>query len=707
MKKRQVRNFISLSQEKSIPELRQKGEDIIPPKRTEAQSSNIPVWPTREAKRRGVKATEDRREALLKSLFDANRHKNIQSPTFRYSREPVEQAAQMIGHDAADNVFMGSGSGKHLPIRTSPKFASGSLTPSRDRYQQTGNNGFDRDKSSFSTGKSNILIKRLDLNIRPENSEVNDNGMRSVGKGNATAIGLKRIENRSMELPHGDLFTSSTSPQDNLQSGLGSGLKLECAEVEDGEVQIAEMFKRKVTTTWIPNPQSFAFRQGVLAKDTKKTNQLWRQFREQLGKEKINSKALNTLFADFLWGFSHLRKMEPLQEVWSCMIEQGIEPTIRHWNAVLEVLQKTRDLERFNATWKAMLEKGIRPDNQSWTTHIVVLLAQPYNDWRTVMHLLDGMGKSWQEVQTENALRTQTGTSDPQNLPSIIPINAAVTGLLRLHLTDVAGDVLKWAQSFSIKIDTTCYNIFLRYACQQGDTARADLIIKEMEKNSVKQDAVTKTIMLDNMIRNPDSTFSALSPTEQEQIIVESLNRMSDEGEPPNSQTFAVALHALLRQPKPNLPAARAVFRLLLRQRKGVSPHIYTILVMCHFKSENPDLEALDSLWQMAEKQNSKIDHILYDRMIEGYAAIGELDRMLAFFKKMTDAGQVPGWLALGKALIALTKKNEWKLCAQLVSDVTNESGHLHVGKRGWKGEREFWQIVSELREQKLIPYEK
>ena len=707
LKSQQARNFISLSQGKPLPEPRQNGEDIIPPKQTEEQQSNIPVWPTREARKRGVKNTEDRREALLKSLFDANRHKNMQSPMFRYSRDPVEQPAQTTEHDAAENTFESSSSGKHLTIGTSPKSAPSKSVPSGDKYQQIRNNGFYRDKSSLSTGKSNVFMRKLDLSMQAENAEVNNNSVKSVQKGDSMAIGSKRIESKSTKLPHSNVVTGLTSAQDSIQSDLGSNLKSERAEAENEKVQIAKKFKQKVTTPWTPDPQSFAFRQGVLARDTKKTNELWQLFREHLSKGEVNTKTLDTLFADFLWGFGHLRKLEPLQEVWSCMIEHEVVPTIRHWNAVLEVLQKTRDLDRFQATWKAMIEKGIRPDNQSWTTHIVILLAQPYNDWRTVLRLLDSMGKSWREAQTEDTLRTQTNTRDLQNLPSIVPVNAAVTGLLRLRLTNVAADVLKWAQSFSIKIDTTCYNIFLRYACQRGDTAGADSIIKEMEKNRVKQDVVTQTIMLDNVIRNSGSPFSALSPTQQEQFIVESLNRMSDDGKPPNSQTFAVTLDALLYQPKPNLPAAQAVFRLLLRQRKSISPHIYTILFTCHFRSKTPDLEALDSLWETVEKQKSKVDHILYDRMIEGYASIGELDRMLAFFKKMTDAGQVPGWLALGKALAALTKKNEWTLCAQLVSDVTSESGHLHVDKRGWRGEREFWQLVSELREQKLIPYEK
>lgn len=450
------------------------------------------------------------------------------------------------------------------------------------------------------------------------------------------------------------------------------------------------------------SPVTQAFRQMAVVGDNRMTIKLWQEFQRELKDPSRQFDNLDIVFADFLWGFVNLRKLEPINEVWTIMVQQGVKPTVQHWNAVLELLRKNRELDKFERIWQNMLESGCVPNNQSWTTYIVALLEQ--KRWQATIQVIDQMGKSWQKVSDEVLLDAGSKQEISPSLPSIVPINAAITGLLRIGLWPTAQGVLQWAKDFPVSIDTATYNIFLLHACRRGDDAGAEAIIKDMDINNIKQDVVTRTILLDKEVRDPGSRVMDLDPVEQEHTVIEKLQKMLDQGHAPNAHTFSVVLHALLHVAGPNLPAADAVLRLMRKHKIKIPPHIYTIVFTYYFKSEVPDLNALNSLWETIEAEHSRIDHVLYDRMIEGYASIGEVGKMIHFFRKMTTAGKVPGWLALHRGLSSLVRQRRWDLCTDFVSDVTNDGGHLHLGKRGWKGEKEFWQLVHELREQNLIP---
>ena len=206
------------------------------------------------------------------------------------------------------------------------------------------------------------------------------------------------------------------------------------------------------------------------------------------------------------------------------------------------------------------------------------------------------------------------------------------------------------------------------------------------------------------MFRNPTAPFFDKSVADQQKAVADIFDEMSKAGINPTPHTYSTLLHSLLSTATPNLPAARAVLTRMAAEKIKTSSHIYTILITHYFEASPPDLQAIDATWKRMQMEGTRPDHVFFDRMIEGYARCNEMEKMLHFLRMMPKAGTIPGWLALVEALRLLKHREEYELCAELVNDINNEKGLLRLGTRGWKGEEEFWALVSELRMAGLIP---
>lgn len=102
----------------------------------------------------------------------------------------------------------------------------------------------------------------------------------------------------------------------------------------------------------------------------------------------------------------------------------------------------------------------------------------------------------------------------------------------------------------------------------------------------------------------------------------------------------------------------------------------------------------------------NKLDNVFYDRVIEGYAEIDEVEEALKFLRLVPEEGKSPGWLTLTRVLRALVRAREWGWVAELVDDVEREGGllrHGHRGKMPGRYQAEFGALVEELRGRGLV----
>ncbi|MCJ1289020.1 hypothetical protein MMC34_000552 [Xylographa carneopallida] len=455
------------------------------------------------------------------------------------------------------------------------------------------------------------------------------------------------------------------------------------------------------------NLTSNLLRRATKESDLKLALNLWKRQVELMGtREEFN----DFVFVEFLRTFFAVARPDCATEVWNTMCKHGIKPTTLHWVTLLEGCKRIQDLASLKSIWRRMEAAGMQNTNQAWTVYISALLY--CKDWRSALKAVEYLVKAWKLSNVNSASKSgEAGFTDKQQAvhkadrfaPSIFPINAAMSGLLGNYKPDIAQQILTWAISENIKPDTTTFNILLRPAVRRDNTKAVQQLLSEMKQHACDPDVVTFTILIDGIFRNPGSAFQVQTPEAQQAFIVRIFKDMQDNHITATPQTYSTILDGLLQPKYFNLSAARAVLARMADQGIRPTPHIYTILVTHYFSLAPPDLPAIDSLWRRIELEKSPVDHILYDRMIEGYGRVGALDKMLALLRRMPGEGKRPGWIALLGSLRALAQAEEWGLVADLVRDVADEKeGLLRFGSRGWKGEDEFWDFVEVLRERGL-----
>lgn len=449
-------------------------------------------------------------------------------------------------------------------------------------------------------------------------------------------------------------------------------------------------------------------RKAVRDSDVKFALNLWRDQQDIIR----SGQGLDySVFSDFLTTFFALGRPDCASETWNTMCKHGCEPGIRQWTALLEGCAQARDLTSLRAIWRRIGEAKVQTTNQAWTVYISGLLL--CKDWRSALQAVEELERLWASLNAAGAPATpvtkglneqEFGHEQDLLIPSIVPINATIAGLLGNRKHDFAEKVLRWAISKGIKPSTTTFNIFLRPAVRRDATEDTRRILSEMNQYACDPDVATFTIILDGVFRNPSSAFLTASAEAQQSLITRVFKDMHENGIKATAQTYSTILDGLLNPKYFNLSAARAVLSRMADQGVKPTPHIYTILISHYFSLSPPNLPAIDSLWRRIEFEKSAVDHVFYDRMIEGYGRAGALDKMLALLRRMPSAGKKPGWIALLGALKALAEAKEWDLVKDLVRDVADErEGLLRLGSRGWRGEQEFWDFVEALQRRGVV----
>ncbi len=438
---------------------------------------------------------------------------------------------------------------------------------------------------------------------------------------------------------------------------------------------------------------SIDLHQAIERFDTGRAVSLWQTFQGKLKVESVTEHVREELFAQFLSAFFALRRSEPAVDVWNYMVRSGHKPTPKHWHAMIVGCTKSRDLVSMLTIWSNMLAAGAEPDMLLWTARINGLII--CRKWQLGLQALEELGRFW---RSEAAKAPEHKSKHDASSPSIIPINAAVRSLISIGKPDIAQSVLNWAKSQNIPLDTQTFNILLRPAVRASDTSEVQSILSQMHAHSCPPDVATFTIIINGLLSNPSPSSQPQSPAVQQSAVSQILADIEAAGLKANAHTYGTMLHGLLDDPL-KIPAARAVLDHMAANKVKPSPHVYTILITHYFSTSPPDLLAIEGIWRRIKLERAIVDPIFYDRMIENYARIGEVEKMLFFLRKMPQEGKSPGWRALGAVLGALVKAEELESVRELIRDVEDETeGLLRYGTGSWRGREEFWEMVREVR---------
>jgi len=278
--------------------------------------------------------------------------------------------------------------------------------------------------------------------------------------------------------------------------------------------------------------------------------------------------------------------------------------------------------------------------------------------------------------------------------PTIATINAAVAGLLRRRKPEAAHRILTWAGKFGIHPDNTTYNTLLQPLIRDGRSKEAMALLQQMQHDGIQADVVTFTTILEETFRfSEDHTVE-----EQQDIIANVFSQMEAAGIRANLHTYGKIIYQLLLNNKTDLTAVNAVMERMSRQGLHPGPHIYTMLVEYYFSRQPPDLDAVRVLIERSKLGDGNNDHIFWDRVIQGYAVLGDTTTAVRILGKVSRPGMRIGWITLQHVLTALAQNQEWEIARALVRNAKLDSGGpLADNIKGKEGEHGFWRLATQL----------
>ncbi|KAL8777172.1 MAG: hypothetical protein Q9213_007973 [Squamulea squamosa] len=440
---------------------------------------------------------------------------------------------------------------------------------------------------------------------------------------------------------------------------------------------------------------------------------IWHEYQRALANQAMEQRSREEIFIHFLTSFFALSRQEQAVHVWNDMVQAGIVPNQRHWNAMLNGCSKARDVTSLDEIWNGMLKTGIEPDLASWTTYVNGLII--CKKFQRGLQALNDLGAKWKQ-----ASKTAGATAPPQtspamdshltlakhdaSKPSLAPVQAAVSALLRFGKEELCWPLLDWARSFSIPLTVGLFNVILRHAVRAGDVRLINHTFSLMDANNCSADEQTYTILLNGSMSNINSTFPSLSQHEQQLFVLRILDDMTAKNLSIDQRTYGTILYGLLNPKNKNRndQAARVVLDHMSKNGIKPSHYIYTILVSHYLSLSPPDLQGVEHLWMRIKYERPILDREFYEKMIEGYAAAKSVERMLYFLRRIPHEGKSPTWDCLLVVLNTLIEVGEWSLAKEFVTDVEDrKSGLRRFADEGWKGgrvEEEFWATVNGIK---------
>jgi pentatricopeptide repeat protein len=429
----------------------------------------------------------------------------------------------------------------------------------------------------------------------------------------------------------------------------------------------------------------------------------WQSDPETETGKNVNNSKRGTLSAGlcnyFILAYMALRQPNRAIDVWNHMVGKGLPPNLATWNHMLMGCKQSRDGKALEEVWTKMHILQVQPDIHCWTTRISGLIE--CGKIEPAIFALNEMGKAWLTATKKkygdmkfDGLQ-QFGDIEGAVKPTIELINAALSGLLRKQKSDVAHKILGWASNFGISPNVITYNTLLRPLIRDGHSKQAMALLQNMQKSGIQADVATFTTILDETLRHSDQ----YTLEEQNEIVANVFREMEVSGVQANLHTYGKIIYQLLQIPdRETMKSVNIVLQRMAKQGLQPSTYIYTILVEHYFDQQPPDLDAVRSLIERSSLQVGSTDNIFWDRVIEGYARVGDTISAVRILGRVNSGNSKASWLTLTTLLTALTENDEWGVARSLVRNAKIDSGGPPPEyEHGKEGQHRFWRLVKEL----------
>jgi pentatricopeptide repeat protein len=399
------------------------------------------------------------------------------------------------------------------------------------------------------------------------------------------------------------------------------------------------------------------------------------------------------LFNQFVLAYMGLRQPDRAFGVWNYMIETSRPPNLSTWHAMLEGCRRARNPTSLEAVWTKLQSSILQPDVACWRTRISGLIE--CGKLELAIRALDEMGRNWREAAKKQHIKTKRPIYISGAVkPTIETINDTISGLLNRGHNDAAKRILAWGDDFGIKPDIVTFNILIRGLIRDGRIQAVPSLLTQMQKQGIQADVATFTTILNEIFKNS----GPLSPEEQLKLTNLVFTEMEAAGVKPNRFTYNKIISSLLQAQPKDMKAVQAVLARMAAQKIEPSRDIYTMLIKHLFSQEPPNLEGVRSLLDRIRVSGVMLDHIFWDRVIEGYASVDDTANALAVLGRVDKEGSRVGWPALEMVLRALVENGERELAGQVVRNVKiDRGGPPDIDQKGVEGQHAFWRAVGEL----------
>ncbi|QSZ34928.1 hypothetical protein DSL72_007790 [Monilinia vaccinii-corymbosi] len=402
----------------------------------------------------------------------------------------------------------------------------------------------------------------------------------------------------------------------------------------------------------------------------------------------------------FILVFMTLKQQSRAIDVWNHMIKSDITPDLTAWDSLLNGCKMSRDAKALEQVWAMMIASGQAPDVHCWTTRISGLIhCYKANDG---IRALDEMGRLWLAAMRKNDpnfkledFKKSGKFKDFKDAvrPTTATINAAVSGLVKMQEIGAAKRILAWADQWGIIPDVKTYNTILGSIVRAGHDKTPQLLTA-MEGQGVQADAATFVAILERAFAD----IEMLTPEERIEVINKTFLAMEQTDVIPNLKFYGKMIYLLLRDVPTDIRPVTEVMARMARQNLTPTTYIYTVLLQYYFAQSPPNLGAVNSLIERSKLTVGSVDHIFWDRLIEGYARVGDTSSAIYYLRKVQKSKQFTSWNTMRTLLMALVENDEWDVARELVQNaVVDTGGPIGSEERGVEGQHKFWALVREL----------
>ncbi|KAB5558710.1 hypothetical protein GE09DRAFT_123170 [Coniochaeta sp. 2T2.1] len=399
------------------------------------------------------------------------------------------------------------------------------------------------------------------------------------------------------------------------------------------------------------------------------------------------------LFNYFIMAYMAMRQPSRAIEVWNSMVSIGIEPTIKTWTSMIDGCKRANNLIGLRNVWEKLLSAKVQLDTVIWTARVagLIQLGSPEEG----LAALDEMARIWKaNEQLPLAKRNPAAVK-----PTVQPVNAALAGLQRLERLSpgVTSGLLSWAAKQDIAPDIYTFNTLLRPLIREGRDNEVQAILKTMERQNLKADVATFTILLEGALYD----IAEQAPQEQVRTVKTLLRNMHDAGVKANMQLYAKMIYLLLEQGDQTQEPVKAVLAHIWGQGQELTSHIYTMLAEHYFSRQPPDSDAVTALIENRRlHDNRDIDWVFWEQVIFGYCQVNDVGRAMRIFDIMEESGSKISLSTLYELLLVLGRSGQTSSVARVIDFARKAKAKdpLEEHMSGDKPSRNhrFWHLAEE-----------